>query len=240
MAAFFSISKPLKNYIMKILLGAIVTQMAGSVGGQTVRRSQNGQILYNKSQKRNTSAISKNTQVRLLQTLMTKWLTELDSVYLICQQEAIKNVYYNKFGQPKYLNTYNYYISAMIKLNLVSDGSSSKLFLTAELPSTDLIIDAVSKFESSIFLTLESGSEYTYFILSVFVTKRATITPNAKMSKIIYAGEYVDYDPTTAYANMQNKFYGSNTGNSATFFVQAVARNGYSGGTTFLQKVEIT
>ena len=225
---------------MRILLGAIVTQMAGSVGGQTVRRSQNGQILYNKSQKRNTAAISKNTQVRLLQKLMTKWLTEVDAVYLTCQQEAIKNVYYNKFGQPKFLSTYNYYMSAMIKLNLVTDGDSNKLFLSADLPSTDLIIDSVSKADSAIIITLETGSEFTYFILSVFVTSRATITPNAKMSRIIYAGEYVDYDRYTAWVNMQNNFYYSNTGDSATFFVQAVARNGYSGGTTFLQKVEIT
>ena len=214
--------------------------MAGSVGGQTVRRSQNGQILYNKSQKRNTGAISKNTQVKLLQTIMTGWLPLSDSLKAFVVENASKNVYYNKFGDPVYLSPYNYYVSCMTKLNICNSPSTNNLMNNDILPSTDLVVNEVWADQLWITLALETGSNSTYFILSVFVSARNTITPNAKMAKIIYGGVYQNYHRYDAYIKMLSFYPNAAVGQFCTFFIQAVAYNGYSGGTTFLNKVEIT
>ena len=215
---------------MRILLGAIVTNMAGSVGGQTVRRSQNGQILYNKSQKRNTAAISKNTQVKLMQEIMTSW-NEVDS----SERAAVVNnaatlQFTNTFGEKVYLKPFQYYVSAMSKLAAV--GRYDLSFLDSPVSIQSVPILDINVIAGSGTIPLEMGpiKANTNFILKIFISQKGTIFPTEKMAVIFYGGVFNDYSPMAAFAKVQTIYPNLQVIDSYTIFAQSVSLGGYAGG----------
>ena len=85
-----------------IQLGNIVSSIAGSVGGTTFRRTQRGQIMYNKQNRQNKSANSKNSVKNKIGSILQKWgsLEETDRELWNIQASLYPQK--NKFGEVVY------------------------------------------------------------------------------------------------------------------------------------------
>lgn len=94
---------------MKILLGSLVTQMAGSVAGQTVRRFRGGFVLQNKVQRKASFFYIKNQRLAQISATFSSWplLTALvrDSWNL----QATFYPFKDKFGNDKFLSGREFY-----------------------------------------------------------------------------------------------------------------------------------
>ena len=215
---------------MRILLGAIVTNMAGSVGGQTVRRSQNGLILYNKPQKKNIGAVTSNPQVRLMQELMTTWneVDPLERAAVITRAATLQ--FDNTFGEKVYLKPFQYYVSAMSKLAAV--GRNDKSFLDSPVTIKSVpILNITMKYDpESIALTMGAIQDNTNFILKIFISNKSTIFPTSRMAVIFYGGVFADYNANDAFFKAQSIFPLLSVDDTFTIFSQSVSLGGYAGG----------
>jgi len=215
---------------MRILLGAIVTNMAGSVGGQTVRRSQNGLILYNKPQKKNIGAVTSNPQVRLMQELMTTWneVDPLERAAVITRAATLQ--FTNTFGEKVYLKPFQYYVSAMSKLAAV--GRNDLSFLDSPVSIQSVPILDINVIAGSGTIPLEMGpiKANTNFILKIFISQKGTIFPTEKMAVIFYGGVFSDYSEMAAFAKVQSIYPNLQVVDTYTIFAQSVSLGGYAGG----------
>ena len=222
---------------MRILLGALVTQMAGSVGGQTIRRSQNGQIFYNKSLKRNTNSLGLSSQVRRLQNIMTSWKNLPNNKYMAVVDNSTRDVFTDKFGNPIYLKPYNYYVAVMSKLALIPTASPDSLLTPSTLPLIDMQIEAIDISSGSVIFYASNQAYDDYFILRIYINNNSRITPSVKLSKIIYGGNLDEYSAKNVYDTLIAFYPRLQAGDTATIYTQAIARNGYSGAILFTQQL---
>lgn len=86
---------------MKILLGSIVTQMAGSVAGQTVRRFRGGFVLHNKLQYRSKFTYIHGSRLPLLTAVFSRWSALSDDARALWNYEATLFQFTDRFGNLK-------------------------------------------------------------------------------------------------------------------------------------------
>lgn len=90
----------LKRKSMKIQLGMIVTQMAGSVAGQTVRRYRGGHIFQNKAQYTANSINGRNRQISLMSSVFRAWSQLTNDERNQWNAVAPGYTFPDKFGNP--------------------------------------------------------------------------------------------------------------------------------------------
>ena len=86
-----------------IKLGAIITDIAGSVGGSTFRRTPAGIILYNKQGTQIKSAFAKNSVKNKLGNILSMWNTLQQSDKDFWNEKATLYTFPDKFGTLKNL-----------------------------------------------------------------------------------------------------------------------------------------
>lgn len=86
---------------MKILLGAIVTDMAGSVAGQSVRRYKGGHILQNKAQYVRNSRNGNNNRIGVMSNIFRAWSSLTAEVRGYWNEAAQFYTFPDKFGMQR-------------------------------------------------------------------------------------------------------------------------------------------
>lgn len=86
-----------------IKLGAIITDIAGSVGGTTFRRTPNGIIIYNKQGTQIKSAFSQNAVKNKLGAILGSWGTLEPGERNFWNDKATLYEFPDKFGNLKFL-----------------------------------------------------------------------------------------------------------------------------------------
>lgn len=99
-----------------IKLGAIITDIAGSVGGSTFRRTPAGIILYNKQGTQIKSAFAKNSVKNNLGGIISKWSSLDQAVKDFYDDKATLYTFPDKFGNLKYLTGRQLYIKLNTQL----------------------------------------------------------------------------------------------------------------------------
>lgn len=82
-----------------IKLGAIITDIAGSIGGTTFRRTPRGIIAYNKQGTQIKSAFAPNSVKMQLGTILSSWALLTENEKTFWNQQAGIYQFPNKFGQ---------------------------------------------------------------------------------------------------------------------------------------------
>lgn len=86
----------------RILLGSIITSIAGSIGGTTFRRSANGLVMQNKQQVQKRSARSSNSRISQIASIIKLWNSFDNATVTAWNNAALLYEFKNKFGQPVY------------------------------------------------------------------------------------------------------------------------------------------
>lgn len=100
----------------KIILGALVSDIGGSIGGTTFRRVRNGHIVYNKQSRQLRSASSVNSRKSILGNIFRAYslLPETDKQYL--SDFAKRYTVHDNFGRLKNLTARQLYIKLQSQL----------------------------------------------------------------------------------------------------------------------------
>lgn len=88
----------------KIILGSMITNMAGSIGGTTFKRSPSGIIMMNKNAGGSKSSRLKNNYVIKLGSIFRRWTYLDESTKNAWNAYALTMTFPDKFGNPKYLS----------------------------------------------------------------------------------------------------------------------------------------
>ncbi len=87
----------------KFVLGSLITNIAGSVGGTTLRRVPNGFSMYNKIKGASVSKLLQNTRVPQIANIFQRWSLLSDSERSGWNATALTVTFPDKFGVAKNL-----------------------------------------------------------------------------------------------------------------------------------------
>lgn len=106
-----------KSLIMATFkLGAIITDIAGSVGGTTFRRGSNFKSMYNKQGRQIKSAFSKNSVKNKIAQIFSYWSSLTEEERTFYNEQALLYPVTDKFGQEKYLTGRQFYTKLSTQL----------------------------------------------------------------------------------------------------------------------------
>jgi len=100
----------------KFVLGGIITNIAGSVGGTTLRRVPNGFSMYNKSKGTSIARLLNNTRVPQIARIFQKWSGLTDVERAGWNATALTVTFPDKFGVAKNLTGRQLFSKANIQL----------------------------------------------------------------------------------------------------------------------------
>ena len=150
-----------------IKLGAIITDIAGSVGGTTFRRTPRGIIAYNKQGTQIKSAFSRYSRKNALGNIFATWgkLGDIDKTFWNSQAAIYPSV--NKFGEQVFLSGRQFFTK--LNTQLLKVGSfveASNFDPNVELGfSTGLIINFNTP---SIIVTFSEAMPISYGVIEVY------------------------------------------------------------------------
>ena len=179
-----------------IKLGSIVTDIAGSIGGTTFRRTSTGHAVYNKQGKQVKSAFAKASRKIELGNIFSSWynLTENER-----EQWALNASVYplkDKFGNTKYLTGRQLYTklnAQLLPANRTSDVKNFDPFV--ELAETQLETFDISSGELSLYIDGQFVSQIIY--ISMYqLRRRGRVKPHAHFKrtavKVVASKNYVN------------------------------------------------
>jgi hypothetical protein len=148
-------------------LGSIITQIAGSIGGTTFRRSQNGHVMYNKQGSQIKSAFAPKSRKNELAGLLSSW-SRLDNETQEAWINAAANIQFpDKFGTYRNLTGRQLYTKLNAQLMVVNETVDMDIYNTYVPPI--LVTDIELNLEdNSCILEFSDTVVNTYLLVSVY------------------------------------------------------------------------
>lgn len=166
-----------------IKLGSIITDIAGSIGGTTFRRTSTGHAVYNKQGRQVKSAFAKASRKNELGNIFSNWynLSEKER-----EQWALNASTYplkDKFGNTKYLTGRQLYTKLNAQL-LPANGTSnvSEFDVYVELAPANINSFQISESDLSIYVG-GSFSVQTIYISMYQLRKGGRVKPHAHFKR---------------------------------------------------------
>lgn len=179
-----------------IKLGSIVTDIAGSIGGTTFRRTSTGHAVYNKQGKQVKSAFAKASRKNELGNIFSSWynLTENER-----EQWALNASVYplkDKFGNTKYLTGRQLYTKLNAQLLPAKAKSDVKNFDPfVELAPVNIYGFDINDNALNLYVDGTFGKQYIF--ISIYqLRRRGRVKPHAHFKrtavKVVLSKNYVN------------------------------------------------
>lgn len=172
-----------------VKMGGIVTEIAGSVGGSTFRRSKAGIQLYNKVFGNSYSQNSSNNAIARLNYIIQSWSNLSPSDQALWNTQGLRFTRKDKFG-----NTVNYTGRELyIAYNNNVDGTSIDVNNPSDISSSVAIpeVSGVSVITLNSFVVeFDNYTSGDYAVLQVQVLGRETSAPVYKRYRILAKKEF--------------------------------------------------
>ena len=166
-----------------IKLGSIVTDIAGSIGGTTFRRTSTGHAVYNKQGRQVKSAFSKASRKNQLGNIFSNWYNLSESER---EQWALNASTYplkDKFGNTKYLTGRQLFTK--LNAQLLPAGTTSNPIdfdIYVELAPTNINSFQISENDLSIYVG-GSFNEQTIYISMYQLRRKGRVKPHAHFKR---------------------------------------------------------
>ena len=166
-----------------IKLGSIVTDIAGSIGGTTFRRTSTGHAAYNKQGRQVKSAFAKASRKNELGNIFSSWYNLTDNEREQWAYNASIYPLKDKFGNTKYLTGRQLYTklnSQLLPANETSNVNSFDTFV--ELAPTTIASFDISNSELSLYIGGSFDSQIIY--VSIYqLRRRGRVKPHAHFKR---------------------------------------------------------
>ena len=208
-----------------IKLGSIVTDIAGSIGGTTFRRTSTGHAVYNKQGRQVKSAFAKASRKNELGNIFSSWynLTESER-----EQWALNASVYplkDKFGNTKYLTGRQLFTklnAQLLPANRTSDVKSFDPFV--ELADTQIDTFDISTSDLKLYISGKFDQQIIY--ISMYqLRSRGRVKPHAHFKrtavKVVASNTYIDI-----WDDFRKQFPLAENGQTFGFNIQFVNTSG--------------
>ena len=162
-----------------IKLGSIVTDIAGSIGGTTFRRTSTGHAAYNKQGRQVKSAFAPASRKNALGNIFASWYLLSESEQNQWSTNATKYPLKDKFGNTKYLTGRQLFTKLNAQLLPANETSNVNEFDTfVELAPTNINSFEISSSELSLYIDGAFDSQFV-FISMYQLRQRGRVKPHA-------------------------------------------------------------
>ena len=178
----------------RILLGSIITSIAGSIGGTTFRRSANGLVMQNKQQVQKRSARNSNSRISQIASIIKLWNGFDGATVTAWNNAAMLYEFKNKFGQPVYYTGRQLFIkcntTSMLfgRFNEIPDGINNTLE-NVYITNADFNIS-----ENKFNITLNQPLIKCKLFIQVEVLRTVNTAFQQTSNKVIFIATFVDGD----------------------------------------------
>ena len=179
-----------------IKLGSISTDIAGSIGGTTFRRTSTGHAVYNKQGRQVKSAFAPASRKNELGNIFASWYLLSEAEQNQWSKNATTYPLKDKFGNTKYLTGRQLYTKLNAQLLPAGQTSAVDRFDPfVELAETKLNTFDISASELSLYIDGEFDSQIIY--ISMYqLRRRGRVKPHAHFKrtavKVVASKTYVD------------------------------------------------
>lgn len=168
-----------------IKLGAIITDIAGSVSGSTFRRTPAGIILYNKQGTQIKSAFAQYSKKNQITSIFRNWEILSNDDKIAWANNALLYPVTNKFGQLKYLTGRQLYTKLNSQLLPVSAQSDVLNFQTY-VEGRTVVLESFNKNDEYLKLLWDGVGDKQYLLISIYqVRKGGNPKPHAHFRRVI-------------------------------------------------------
>lgn len=172
-----------------IKLGAIITDIAGSVSGSTFRRTPAGIILYNKQGTQIKSAFAKFSVKNRITAIFRNWEILSNDDKIAWGNNALLYPVTNKFGQLKYLTGRQLFTKLNTQL-LPTGAVSDVLNFNTYVEGRTVVLDSFNKNDQKLGLYWGGvGGKQTLLVSIYQVRKGGNPKPHAHFRRVII-GDY--------------------------------------------------
>ena len=144
-------------------IGAIITQISGSIGGTTFRKSANSNIIYNKQKRQNLSRNNNNSKSFINGFYFKAWGNLQEDERQGWNDIAPLYQFEDKFGDPKTLTGRQFFTKMQCQLNRPLEITRSKDI--DPLPPVFVFSDIILDYGGEIFLIVGQESNEDNFIV---------------------------------------------------------------------------
>ena len=208
-----------------IKLGSIVTDIAGSIGGTTFRRTSTGHAAYNKQGRQVKSAFAKASRKNELGNIFSNWynLSERER-----EQWAINASTYplkDKFGNTKYLTGRQLYTKLNAQLLPANETSNVSEFDTfVELAPASINSFDISMSELSLYIGGKFDKQFIY--ISMYqLRSRGRVKPHAHFKRTAVKETFSDTN-IDIWNEFQKQFPLAKNGQTFGFNIQFANASG--------------
>ncbi len=180
----------------KFLLGALVTNIAGSIGGTTFRRVPNGLSMFNKIRGTSKSRLLQNNRLPEIGQIFQRWSLLSDTERAGWNAQALLVTFPDKFGNQKNLTGRELF--SKVNIQSLPAGFSitdSTGFTTETIPFTFTLLELDVTGEL-IGVTITSEIESGLLLVSMEVSNKQIFQPTFKSRKVI--GSFATSSPDQA------------------------------------------
>jgi hypothetical protein len=153
-----------------IKLGAIITDIAGSVSGSTFRRTPAGIILYNKQGTQIKSAFAQASQKNAISNVFRGWNILSSNVQKAWNDVALLYPVPGKFGGTKFLTGRQLYTK--VNTQLLPTGTSSDVeSFNTYVEAPEVVIDFFSIDAEELNISYEGSFASQYILISAYLLR---------------------------------------------------------------------
>lgn len=168
-------------------LGAIITEIQGSIGGTTIRRTPRNPIMYNKQGRQFRSANSVNSQASALGNIFRSWGGLEQGVRDFWNGIAPLYPQKDKFGNDVLLSGRQFYTK--LNAQLLPTQTSVDISTFSDVLSAPLINGwLLSKSDDSYFITFEDVILNSYILLQIYRLRNGSNASLVNSSKFLNMG----------------------------------------------------
>lgn len=208
-----------------IKLGAIITDIAGSVGGSTFRRTPAGIVLYNKQGRQIKSAFSEFSRKNAIAVIFRGWEELIPSEK---EQWAVcANLYpvKNKFGEEKNLTARQLYTKLNAQLLPVQSFSDVSNFSTI-LFAPVVYFQPLDISSESFILSWDGTASQSYLLVSMYQIRKNGSAKPTKAFRRTYWANGPGNGPVDIYYSVLEQFPYLKAGDTFGINVQWMNQSG--------------
>ncbi len=224
---------------MKIQLGTIVTNMAGSTGGQTVRRFKGGHVLQNKVLKKSKFQYNNGVRIAFNSKLFNQWNNLNESERAGWSSEATKYTFPDKFGNAKNLSGREFYLKLNAQLNLLAQRGIDVSSISSNLIAYAFEVIEMNFAGSFVRVAVDVTADGINYAFGVLPLKNEATNPNPSRAKVIGFTTGSDYNDYNLYPGIVSNFPWLGDGSWVLIVCWQINQSGFKSAPQYL-KVQLS
>ena len=218
----------------KFILGAIITNIAGSIGGTTLKRARNGFVMMNKTKGASKNRLLSNPAVTQLASIFRRW-SYLSQINIDSWNALAQELWFpDKFGNLKNLTGRELFIKFSGQLLPTFTYYENAYEVDGHISDQDLSGIEINYPTRDFYVYVASITSPNYLLIQAEVFQSIPTTGPIFNRRKIFVSALIQESGTYGFYNeLETQFPNLAPGNIVRVYTTYMAINGNRGGTAY-------